>query len=79
MRRLIAQKESERVMVLYWYEIHGRMIASDIVSRMQLLSDRVWLGRNDAALVRLAVPVEDSDAEAERRGLAFARALAPHL
>ena len=79
MRRLFAQKESERVLVLYWYDIQRRMIASDVVSRMQLLSDRVWLGRNDAALVRLAVPVEGSDAEAEERGLAFARALVPHL
>ena len=79
MRRLIAQKGPERVLILYWYDIQRRMIASDIGSRMQLLSDRVWLGRNDAALVRLAVPVEDSDAEAEQRGLAFARALAPHL
>jgi EpsI family protein len=78
-RRLIAQKAAARVMVLYWYGIHGRMIASDLASRLQLLGDRVRFGRNDAALVRVAVPVAGSDAAAEQRGLGFTRALVPYL
>jgi EpsI family protein len=78
-RRLIAQKASSRVMVLYWYSINGTIVASEVASRLQLLSNRVRLGRNDAALVRIAVPVTDSDAAAERRGVAFARALAMYL
>jgi EpsI family protein len=78
-RRLIAQKGTSRVLVLYWYAINGRMIAGEIASRFQLLSNRVRLGRNDAALVRVAVPVASSDAAAEERAVAFTRALAPHL
>jgi EpsI family protein len=78
-RRLIAQKDAERVMVLDWYDIHGRMIANDFRSRLQLLTDRVRLGRNDAALVRVAVPVNGSDRDAERRGMAFIRALVGYL
>jgi EpsI family protein len=78
-RRLIAQKDAVRVMVLYWYWIDGRMIASELGSRMELLSSRVRRGRNDAALVRIALPVSGSDADAERRGVSFARALVPHL
>jgi EpsI family protein len=78
-RRLIAQKAAARVLVLYWYGIHGRMIASDLASRLQLLGDRVRLGRNDAALVRVAVPVAGSDMDAEQQGLGFTRALVPYL
>jgi hypothetical protein len=37
------------------------------------------MGRNDAALVRLAVPVTGSDRDAERRGMAFVRALSRYL
>ena len=78
--RLIAQKAASRVMVLYWYSINGRMITSELASRVQLLSNRIRLGRNDAALVRIAVPVIDTDdAAAESRGIAFVRALVPHL
>jgi EpsI family protein len=78
-RRLIGQKGATRIMVLYWYSINGRMIAGEFASRVQLLQNRVRLGRNDAALVRIAVPVAASDADAERRGIALARALLPHL
>ena len=79
-RRLIAQKAAARVMVLYWYSINGQMISSELASRVQLLSNRIRLGRNDAALVRIAVPVMDTDdAAAESRGIAFVRALVPHL
>jgi EpsI family protein len=78
-RRLVAQKGSARALILYWYSIHGRMIANDARSRLQLLDDRIRLGRNDGALVRLVVPVLGSDMEAEKQGVAFARALVPHL
>ena len=78
-RRLIAQKASSRVLVLYWYAINGQMITNEMASRVQLLSNRIRLGRNDAALVRIAVPVTDTDAAAERQGIAFVRALVPHL
>lgn len=37
------------------------------------------LGRNDAALVRLAVSVTDSDEEAERRAVSLVRGLVPYL
>lgn len=70
-RRLIAQKESTRAVVLYWYSIHGRMVASEVASRAYLLTDRVRFSRNDAALVRVVVSSDGNDAVAEQRGLAF--------
>jgi len=78
-RRLVAQKGAARVLVLYWYSINGQMIAGEIASRLQLLGNRLRLGRNDAALVRIAVPVESTDGAAEARAVAFARALNPQL
>jgi hypothetical protein len=78
-RRLVAEKEGSKILVLYWYDIQGRMITSDIMSRFQLVSNRIRLGRNDASLVRLVLPITDSESAAEARGLAFARALLPHL
>ena len=79
LRRLIAQKGDSRVLVMYWYSIHGRMIANELASRWRLLNDRIRLGRNDGSLVRLVVPVTGSDSVSERRGLQFARALVPYL
>lgn len=78
-RRVVAHKAHATILILYWYAIHGRMIASDAASRLQLLTDRVRLGRNDGALVRLVVPVVTSEEAAEREALAFMRAVVPHL
>ena len=78
-RRIIVRKNQQRALVLYWYALHGRMIASEITSKVMLLADSVRLHRSDAALVRIVVPIADSVTAADERGLAFARDLAPRM
>jgi EpsI family protein len=81
-RRLVVRKNLERAVVLYWYSIHGRMVASEAVSKAWLLHDSVRLRRSDAALVRIVVPVAGRDGDTEaagRRALAFARDVLPYL
>jgi EpsI family protein len=70
-RRLIAQRGATRAVVLYWYSVHGRMVASELASRAYLLGDRIRVSRNDAALVRVVVLSDGNDLAAEQRGLAF--------
>jgi EpsI family protein len=78
-RKLIAQKNRDRALVLYWYAVHGRMVGSEAASRLYLLGDRLRMGRNDAALVRVVVPMNDGEELAERRGLSFIHDVLPHL
>jgi len=79
-RRLIVRKNRDRSVVLYWYAIHGRTLANEVVSKAWLLHDALLLHRSDAALVRIVVPIVANDAAAaELRGLAFARAVQPYL
>jgi len=78
-RRMIVRKNDQRALVLYWYALHGRMIAGEIASKVWLLADSLRLHRSDAALVRIVVPVGASLAAADERGVAFARELAPRM
>jgi len=78
-RRLVVRKNQERALVFYWYAVHGRTIANEAMSKLWLLHDSIRLGRSDAALVRIVVPIADSVAAAERRGAAFTRDLLPYL
>jgi EpsI family protein len=78
-RRMIVRKGRRRALVLYWYSLHGRIIANEITSKLTLLADSVRLHRSDAALVRIVVPAGDSVDAANEHGLAFARDLAPRL
>jgi len=78
-RRLVARKNNDRALVLYWYAVHGRVVSNEAMSRLWLLHDSLRYGRRDAALVRIVVPIAGSDADAEQRGVAFTRDLLPYL
>ena len=81
--RWIIQKGEERQLVLYWYQSHGRVVASEYASKVHLVLDAVRLNRTDAALVRIIQPIGpatgDSPAAAEAAAVAFARSLFPVL
>jgi EpsI family protein len=76
---MVVRKNLDRAVVLYWYAVHGRVLASELASRFWLLHDALTLGRSDAALVRLSVPVTRSLDAADAEGVAFAHALLPHV
>lgn len=81
-RRMIVRRNRDRAVVLYWYAIHGRTLASEAASKAWLLHDSIRLHRSDAALVRIVVPIAGADgssAAAERQALAFAHDVLPYL
>jgi EpsI family protein len=70
----VIQKGLDRQLVLYWYQSHGRIIASEYTSKMYMVYDALRLNRTDAAMVRVITPIPDDAAAA--RGAASARARA---
>jgi EpsI family protein len=81
--RYIIQKGVDRQLVLYWYQSHGRIIASEYWGKIALVTDAVRLNRSDAAVVRVMTPIVDGTAEAElmaeQTTSAFVRGLLPLL
>jgi len=81
--RYIIQKGLDRQLVLYWYQSHGRVVASEYWSKFYLIRDAVRLNRTDGALVRVIAPIaigsEDSGKAAERDATRFVQALYPTL
>jgi EpsI family protein len=81
--RYVVQKGLDRQLVLYWYQSHGRVVASEYASRLYLINDAIRLNRTDGSMVRVIAPVrvnaEDGGASAERLATEFVRALVPHL
>ena len=58
-------------MVLYWYQSHGRVVASEYWGRIYTVTDAIRYNRTDAALVRVIVPIlGDTPADVERRASA---------
>jgi EpsI family protein len=81
--RVIVEKGGERLLVLYWYQSHGRVVASEYWSKIHMVLDAIRTNRTDAALVRVVVPIRARDAAAEAaaetEALAFVQSLFPQL
>jgi EpsI family protein len=81
--RYVVQKGLDRELVVYWYQSHGRVVASEYLGKIYLVADAVRLNRTDAALVRVIAPigsnVEGAEARAERDAIRFVQALFPKL
>jgi len=70
----ILQRGLNEEVVLYWYQAHGRVIASEYWGKFYLVYDALRLNRTDAALVRITVPVQRRDEEqAKARAFDFAK------
>lgn len=81
--RYVVQKDGQKVLVLYWYQSQGRVVASEYWGKFYTVVDAIRHGRTDAALVRVIVPFGTGDAEAEARavraGTAFVQSIFPML
>ena len=54
-RYLVAKGEAQQL-VLYWYQAHNRVTASEYLAKWYLISDSIQLNRSDGALVRVMSP-----------------------
>jgi EpsI family protein len=67
--------------VLYWYQSHGRSIASDYSAKLYMLADSIRYERTDAALVRIITPIRRGEevSVAHTRAVDFVKRLSPLL
>jgi EpsI family protein len=81
--RIVIQKGMSKQLVLYWYQSHGRVVASEYWGKIYTVLDAIRTNRTDAALVRIICPIAGMDAEADRVAetevVEFVRLLFPML
>ena len=78
---MVITKGLDRALVLYWYQSHRRVVASEYWGKVYTVLDSVRYHRTDAAMVRIIVPIPDGDdgRAAEEQATTFAQALFPLL
>jgi EpsI family protein len=59
--RYVVSKTGDRELVLYWFQAHGRAVASEYWAKYYLVSDSVRMNRSDGGLVRLLTPMLDGE------------------
>jgi EpsI family protein len=59
--RYIVQHGDERSLVMYWYQSRQRVIASEYTAKFWVMADAIRLNRTDTALVRVVMPILETD------------------
>ena len=79
--RYILTKGLDHEVVLYWYQSHGRAVASEYWAKYYLIEDAIRLNRTDGALVRVITPVgyQEPVQDAVSRAVGFAQDVLPLL
>jgi EpsI family protein len=73
------QKGLDKLLVLYWYQGRGRVIASEYWGKVWLVADAITRNRTDVALVRISTTTVGGEEEAQSRAVEFAQAAYPSL
>ena len=79
--RYVVSKSGDRQLVLYWFQAHGRAVASEYWAKYYLVADSVRMNRSDGGLVRLMSPMLDGESAdvAEARIMKVGSPLIPML
>jgi len=75
----VIEKGLDRQLVLYWYQSHGKIIASEYAGKLNMVVDAIRLNRTDSALVRLSIPIGKDAQAARTNAIGFAEQLLPEL
>ena len=77
--RYVLAKGLNRLLVLYWYQEHGRVVASEYWAKFYLVSDAIRMNRSDGALVRVMTSLAQNESmdTAQQRSVALLQDVFP--
>jgi len=73
---LVVERGLDRLLILYWYQTHARVTASEYSRKLFQIHDAFVTGRTDIALVRVVAPIMSRDDASENQSAGIARAFA---
>lgn len=77
--RYIIENGDSKELMIYWYQGRGRAVASEYWGKIYTVLDSVRRRRSDGAMVRVTVPMTNSEADASKAALDLAAQAAPLL
>ena len=70
--KYVIQNGDYKSMMVYWYQGRGRNVASEYWGKVYTVLDSVRLRRSNGAMVRVTVPIGNSEDAAEKTAIEFA-------
>jgi EpsI family protein len=76
----VIEKNTLKAVVVYWYQSYNHVVAQQQILKLDRVIDTLKTHRTDMALVRIVVPIEESDVSAAAdRATRFAQSIYPFL
>ena len=69
--RYVVSKGEDRSLIIYWYQTPYRVIASEFTAKYYTIVDGLRHHRSDTSLVRVIVPIGQSEDAAEKQAVQF--------
>src|SRR5581483_5345803 len=69
--RYIVSRGDSRAVVMYWYQSHGRVVASEYKAKIYVVADALRYNRTDTAMVRVVSPVITTEEAASTAAVQF--------
>ncbi|WP_232364241.1 exosortase C-terminal domain/associated protein EpsI [Desulforapulum autotrophicum] len=77
--KLILVKDSQKQVVLYWFQSRGRIISSEYMQKIWLVIDSITKHRTDGSFVRLISPVVENEDKTLEILKDFTKQIYPYL
>src|SRR5215213_9228424 len=77
--RYIVQNGDDRQLLIYWYQGRGRKVASEYWGKIYTVVDSVRLRRSDGSMVRVMMPVGQSEEATLKAAIDLAAQITPAL
>jgi EpsI family protein len=77
--RFVVANGRDRALMIYWYQGRGRAVASEYWGKIYTVLDSVRRRRSDGAMVRVMVPVGNSQEDAQKTAVEMASQTAAQL
>jgi EpsI family protein len=58
--RYLIQKDQRQQLVVYWYQLQGQAVASELAAKVQMVRGAMTRNRTDGALIRISSPMYGS-------------------
>jgi len=77
--RFVVSNGRDRALMVYWYQGRGRAVASEYWGKIYTVLDSVRRRRSDGAMIRVMIPLGNSQEEAQKTALELAAQAASQL
>ena len=77
--RYVVQNANDRALMIYWYQGRGRAVASEYWGKIYTVIDSVQRRRSDGSMVRIMVPLGESQDQAQQAAVELASEAASQL